>query len=324
MVERKDKWGTLGTRQTVPIAMGESMRSSKITGIAFFLVLSLGLLQACTPKLTREQRQSVAELKQELPGVQQDIQDAERENAAYSGGLIKSLIAFRLEVLKTNKALIEQRINALEGGARITVVLRASNPDPAKAAEIAKEIETQKANLVEAQTEADRYRGGVVKAVADMSVATIRSTLAILDQQYLISKYGIATPALPSSPSVTAQAGSRAATKDVQTHSGPEHQPAEASKGCLKIATFDSSVLSTNDVFTELAWKVDVSNSCDQSFEVRVTFKIYDKDDFELDSDSKDVYVAARDTGKARGKMLVSPPGKARRMAKQGATISEL
>ena len=298
------------------------MRNLKITGIAFFAVLGLGL-QACTPKLTPEQKQSVVELKQELATVRQDIHDAEKENIAYGGGLIKSLIAVRLEVLKTNEALVEQRIDALEGGARITLVLNASTPDPTRAAEIAKDIETQKVKLVEAQVEANRYTGGLVKALAETSVATTRNTLAMLEQQYLIARYGIATPVSASVAFAPAKSESRVSEQTAQTNSEPEHQTASAAEKCLKIRTFDSSVLSTNNVFTELAWKVDVSNSCDQPFGVRVTFTIYDKDEFELDSDSKDVYVAAHDTGKARGKMLVSPPEKARRMARQGAKISE-
>jgi phage terminase small subunit len=300
------------------------MRNLKRTGIAIFAVMGLGL-QACTPKLTPEQKQSVVELKQELVTVRQDIDDAEKENSAYAGGLIKSLIGLRLEVLKTNEALVEQRIDALEGGARITVVLNASKPDPTRAAEIAKDIETQKAKLVEAQTEADRYTGGLVKALAETSVATTKNTLAILQQQYLIAHYGIATPVSASLASAPAKSESEVAARTAQTKSrSEEHQNASVAENCLKIGTFDSSVLSTNDVFTELAWKVDVSNSCDHPFGVRVTFTIYDKDDFELDSDSKEVYVAAHGIGKARGKMLVNPPEKARRMARQGAKISEL
>jgi hypothetical protein len=298
------------------------MCNLRTTGIVCFLVFALGL-QACTPKLTPEQEQLVAELKQGRAAVRQDIDEAEKDYAGYSGGLIKNLIAIRLEVLKTNEALIDQRINALESGARITVVVTASSADVAKAAEIAKEIETQKAKLVEAQVEADSYSGGLMKALAETSVATTRNTLALLEQQYLIERYGIAVPVLAPTASVPTKSEPAVAAK-ISSSPPPEPQTASASTDCLKIKTFDSSVLDVNEVFMELAWKVDVSNSCDQPFGVRVTFKIYDKDDFELDSDSKDVYVAAHATGKARGKMLVSPPGKARRMAKQGATISEL
>lgn len=40
-----------------------------------------------------------------------------------------------------------------------------------------------------------------------------------------------------------------------------------------------------------------------------------------LDSDSKSPYVQAQGVGKARGKMLVSPPEKAHRMTKQGVGL---
>ena len=90
---------------------------------------------------------------------------------------------------------------------------------------------------------------------------------------------------------------------------------------CLKIDTFDSSVLSSNSVYTEVAWKVDVSSSCDEARTVRVTFTLYDKDEFRLDEGSEIIQVPAGGVGKARGKMLVSPPEKARRMAKQGVSI---
>jgi hypothetical protein len=163
--------------------------------------------------------------------------------------------------------------------------------------------------------------------MAETAVATNRNTLAMLEQQYFIAKYGLAVPivaaALPvptvTGSTVTSTAGPAAAGSAAPA-SGAGTRPSAAD--CLRIDTFDSSVLSTNDVFTELAWKVDVSNSCTDAFSVRVTFTIYDDDEFELDSDSKDVYVPPGGTGKARGKMLVAPPEKARRMARQGVSLS--
>jgi hypothetical protein len=139
----------------------------------------------------------------------------------------------------------------------------------------------------------------------------------MLEQQYFVAKYGIAAPN-PANP-VSQQSGS-AATAIAKA-------PAEASAGakpceCLKIETFDSSVLRTNSVCTELAWKIDVTNSCAEPFTVRATLTIYDKDEFELDSDHHDIAVPANGVGKARGTMLVSPPDKARRMVRQGAGLS--
>ena len=81
-------------------------------------------------------------------------------------------------------------------------------------------------------------------------------------------------------------------------------------------------MLDSNNSFTELAWKVDVASTCKEPYRVRVRFVIMDKDDFELDDDTETILVPAGGIGNARGKMLVSPPEKARRMAVQGARLS--
>jgi hypothetical protein len=277
--------------------------------------------QGCAAELTPEQKQVVADLKQDLDQTRQEIEHATKDDATYSGGLIKTLIGLRLEVLKTNEVLVEQRIHALESGARITVVVNVTKPDSTKATELAKEIESQRAKVEEARAEADRYSGGLVQAMAETAVATSRNTLAMLEQQYFVAKYGLAIPtaAANSAPAETESKTLAASTPTEPVAVTPSRKGAG---DCLEIETFDSSVLSTNSVFTELAWKIDVANSCTEAFSVRVTFTIYDKDEFKLDSDSEDVYVPAQGTGKARGKMLVSPPEKARRMTRQGASLS--
>ena len=233
--------------------------------------------------LTPEQKQTVAALRDDLKRVQQEVDQATKEDATYSGGLIKAFIAVRLEVLKTNAALIEQRVHAIEGGARTTVVVNVSKADPARAAELSKDIEAQKVKVADARREADRYSGGLVQAMAETTYNTAGNTLAMLEQQYFIAKYGMAAPNPP--PAVSGVSGSTAITspKTAAPLSGAASKP----RDCLKIATFDSSVLSTNSVYTELAWKVDVDNACAEPFTVRVTFTIYDKDEFELDSLTK-------------------------------------
>jgi hypothetical protein len=97
---------------------------------------------------------------------------------------------------------------------------------------------------------------------------------------------------------------------------------ASSAASCLKFGEYDSSVLQANSVYTEVAKKADVVNSCDESFNINVVFTLSDKDDFELDSDRQAIRIEGNSTGKARGKMLVSPPEKARRMAKQGVSMS--
>jgi hypothetical protein len=78
--------------------------------VVFAMCLVLWTSVACSQTLTPEQKQIVASLKDDLSRVNKEIEQATQEDAKYSGGLIKSLIAVRLEILKTNAALIEQRI----------------------------------------------------------------------------------------------------------------------------------------------------------------------------------------------------------------------
>ncbi|MGH9364196.1 MAG: hypothetical protein ACRD1B_02880 [Thermoanaerobaculia bacterium] len=278
--------------------------------------------QACTTELTPEQKQLVADLRQDLDRIRKEVEQAKADDARYSGGLIKALIGTRLEILKTNEALVEQRIHAIESGARVSIVVNAAKPDSARAAELAKDIESQRTKVAEARAEADRDSGGLAQAMAETSVATARSTLAMLEQQYFTAKYGLALPSLPSPAAGAPPTADKGASVTRPARQGLQPQEKPGAAECLKIETFDSSVLSTNNLFTELAWKVDVTNSCAEPFGARVTFTILDKDDFELDSASEDVYVPTSGTAKARGKMLVNPPEKARRMAKQGARVS--
>ena len=86
--------------------------------------ISVLLLAGCVaPQPTVEEQQMIDELTGESAQVQIQIDAAEQDDESYSGGLIKTLIAVRLEILRTNHALIQQRIHALEGGSEIDIVV---------------------------------------------------------------------------------------------------------------------------------------------------------------------------------------------------------
>ena len=276
-------------------------------------LLILLALPACSlaQQPTQEEQQTITQLQGELAQVESEIESAEEDSRAYSGGLIKTLIALRLEILKTNHALIQQRVHALESGAEIDIVVIGSEPDPELAATLLAEIENQQTKVAEAEKEAARYSGGLVRAMTLSAVATQRNTLAMLEQRYFSAEYGLATPMPTASPEADNASGANPAA--------PVSNPAA---DCLYTEDFDSSVLDSNNTFVELAWRVNVANSCEQPFQVSVNFNIYDSDDFELDSDDETVLVPANGTGVARGTMLISPPSKAQRMSKQGASLS--
>lgn len=179
----------------------------KILQLAFISCFAVISATACGAReLSTQELAQVQALRQELQGVEADLQDAQARDAEVAGGLVKSLIAVRLEILKTNKALIAQRINALESGAKITVETVGAKPDEQEASRLATEIEANEAELRVARAEAERY-GGLVGALKASTVATQEQTLAMLKQRYLFAKYGLTYPAAPpaSTPTPTAK-----------------------------------------------------------------------------------------------------------------------
>jgi hypothetical protein len=146
--------------------------------------------------LSPEEQQQVADLQAELERVRVDITSAETANAKLAGGLVKALIEARLEILKTTEALIQQRIHAIEAGVPIEMTLTGTNPDPELAARLAEEMTKLEADLAAARAEAAKYSGGLIAAVTNATVATHEQTLAMLRQQYVAAKYGLAVPTI--------------------------------------------------------------------------------------------------------------------------------
>lgn len=103
----------------------------------------------------------------------------------------------RLEVLKTNEALIQQRIHALESGAKIAIETIATKADPERAKLLEAELTKQEQKVAEAEAKASLYSGGLIGAMAMMGAATETNSLAMLRQQYLVAKYGLASPQHP-------------------------------------------------------------------------------------------------------------------------------
>lgn len=281
---------------------------------------SLALAQPAAPKFGED----IAGLQKELTEIQAEIKEATEQHESYTGGLIKSLIAVRLEILKSSEALIKQRIYALEAGVKINYVEDATKPDPARASDLAMEIDAQKGKLAEAQAKSDMYTGGLIKAMSETNVATIRNTIAMLEQKYLISRYGLFMPqtstpvTLGESEKISRKVPGETKKEAIEAKAPKKEDDAAA---CLKVENLDSSILSSNEYFVELAWKADVKNACDRLFRIRVKYTIYDKDDFELDSDDEYVTVPSNGVGKARGKMNIYPAEKAHRMSKHSARL---
>lgn len=156
-------------------------------------LISVFILTGCGPKeLSPEDKQKVEQLKVELSQTESEISSANAANQNYSGGLIKTLISARVEILKTNQALIKQRIDAIESGAKITMDVPGAKPDEATAELVKTEIDALNGQISQAKAEANQYSGGLVLAMKLAAIATQEQTMAMLQQRYLSAKYGLA------------------------------------------------------------------------------------------------------------------------------------
>src|SRR5262249_42029983 len=124
---------------------------------------------------------------------------AESENEKYTGGLIKSLILLRIEVLKNSLALLEQKKLASKNNMTISYTYNGSVYKPVPADEntiksLEADIVKQRESLARSEAENAKYSGGLIKATILSTMATIQNTIALLEQRLLLAKHGIAIP----------------------------------------------------------------------------------------------------------------------------------
>ncbi len=194
--------------------------------VAVILAVNFSFVGCGQAELTPERRQKLEELRSELNAIKKEISEAEAKDASLAGGLVKALVGARIETLKTTEALIQQRIYALEAGAKITVETKGTQANPEEAAKLEKEIQTQEAQLRSAQEEAAQYSGGLVQALKLSAIATHEQTLAMLRQRYLIAKFGLAMPKYSTVPSQESKGELQAASDAPTSATAEKVEPA--------------------------------------------------------------------------------------------------
>src|SRR5262249_42783019 len=112
-----------------------------------------------------EDQAKIESLQGELKAVKAEVASAEQKNAGLAGGLVKALVEVRLEVIKTTEALIQQRIQALASGAKVSVTVSGTQADEKLAQSLEVGIKKQEGELKAAQTDAAQYSGGLVGAM---------------------------------------------------------------------------------------------------------------------------------------------------------------
>lgn len=140
--------------------------------------------------------QPTGEIKADIASVDAEIRRLEEEDVKYSGGLVKALIGSELHIYRQTRAMLQQRARSwLFGiGLSFTVdgkpfVLPANAPE--QLATVEREVTETRAKVADAEAEAARYSGGLVQAMSLATAATVRNTLAMLEQHRLALKYSL-------------------------------------------------------------------------------------------------------------------------------------
>lgn len=219
---------------------------------------------------------TLTSIRKDLAALQTEINAAQAKDAQYSGGLIKALIGMRLEILLTSKALLEQRIHALESGAKITVETRGTKPDPDRARQIFAEIQRTRQELDASRRDAERYTGGLVHAIKHSTVATQEQTLAMLAQEFFVTKYGLGTPRAQD------QQVSSDESELAQMPATPQMQK-ERNDPIFEIKGIDTRITESNSSWSKFAWKLTIKNLGQRAISVDATIEFQDRDGFVVD-----------------------------------------
>jgi hypothetical protein len=179
----------------------------------------------------------------EMATVQSEIQKALEDDQNYSGGLVKSLIALRIATLRQTLALLTQRAKA--GATRTTLQFVVNGkafappPDaPQQLAAVEQELADNAVKLARQEAEADKYSGGLIRATALATVATMRQTQAMLEQKRIALKYGL--PQFVGFKDIYSPATTAAATQLPKQPSEASLQPSgaratELPADCMKV-----------------------------------------------------------------------------------------
>lgn len=162
----------------------------KLSCNTVLLLILMILSVSCT------QIPSTKDIDNDIADIDKAIIEAEHESHKYSGGLIKTLIEVRHEVLTTTKAILEQKRSGLRRFVPIRYTVDGNGYQvPQNKNELLKAIEQDLAEteneIVKARHEQDQYSGGLIKSMILARLATLCNTSAFLKQKELLLKYDI-------------------------------------------------------------------------------------------------------------------------------------
>ena len=159
--------------------------------LAFLLVVTVTVSHT---QIALAETPSTKELEGDLAEVKAAITTAQDEVAQYKGGLIKTQIELRVQILKNTEAMLEQKRKSILRSIDLDYTIDGKaykNYTEKQLKSLEVDIQSTKSEIIKQQTEADKYRGGLIKTMQLTAVAIARVTLANLEMRYLTARHGI-------------------------------------------------------------------------------------------------------------------------------------
>lgn len=151
------------------------------------LVAGLIVLAMDLPPTTKELDQDIADLRAK-------ISDAREQSALYQGGLIKSLIDVRVEILSSTEAMLLAKRSSILRRINLSFQIDGSEFKPAANLDsIRSDIDAAQKRAATAKSEAEKYSGGLLKVLELGKVATEELSIAELNSAFFSAKYGLPT-----------------------------------------------------------------------------------------------------------------------------------
>jgi hypothetical protein len=152
-----------------------------------------------TPPTTQDLDNDLAQIRIQIDA---SVSDGEK----FSGGLIKSIVDLRREILKISETMLIQKRAAVLRRVDLRYNVEGKKLSDATDEELKKvesDLEIAKAKLAKSEKEAARYSGGLLQVLALTSVELDKLSISQLTLSLVSMKYGIAFPIkfqLPNKP----------------------------------------------------------------------------------------------------------------------------
>jgi hypothetical protein len=174
-----------------------------------------------------------SDLEADLAELDGEITETEATVATYRSDRNRALGAGRLEVLKLTRAMLQQRLVAVETETQFEVRAPVVYADKERSERIIEELKNAEAERKRLKREADKAPSGALGAMWLSALAIQEQTVAMLRQEYFVARYGLSAPAMTKLPAQS-KIGAVIEVPTRSVGSGGQAKPAKLSKSEIR------------------------------------------------------------------------------------------